>query len=246
MKIVITNQQGRIGKSSIAGNAFLPFMPEETQLFSIESINDGAEQFGVELTTHRGGDTLEILSQVMTADHVLLDVGASNFESFFLGLNEFSGVDDFDLFVLPTVPGKRESLETMKTVAKLRAYGVPADRIRIVFNMVDLPSMSDSLEDRVKVLFPEILDFAKAEKSCVADPKIALRKSKLFDHLSRSRQTLAEALQDKTDYAAEMRAAVSDPQEYKRVSDAFAAMRLAKVVAADCQALFQRVTAGIV
>ena len=246
MKIVITNQQGRIGKSSIAGNAFLPFMPEGTQLFSIESINDGAEQFGVELTTHRGGDTLEILSQVMTADHVLLDVGASNFESFFLGLNEFSGVDDFDLFVLPTVPGKRESLETMKTVAKLRAYGVPADRIRIVFNMVDLPSMSDSLEERVKFLFPEILDFAKTEKSCVADPKTALRKSKLFDHLSRSRQTLAEALADKTDYAVEMRATVSDPQEHKRVSDAFAAMRLAKVVAADCQALFQRVTAGLV
>ena len=112
--------------------------------------------------------------------------------------------------------------------------------------MVDLPSMSDSLEERVKFLFPEILDFAKTEKSCVADPKTALRKSKLFDHLSRSRQTLAEALADKTDYAVEMRATVSDPQEHKRVSDAFAAMRLAKVVAADCQALFQRVTAGLV
>lgn len=245
MKIVITNQQGRIGKSSIAGNAFLPFMPEKTQLFSIESLNDGAEQFGVELTTHRGGETLEILSQVMTSEHVLLDVGASNFESFFLGLNEFSGVEDFDLFVVPTVPGKRESLETMKTVAKLRAYGVPAERIRIIFNMVDLPSLTDSLEERVKELFPEILDFAQSEKSCVADPKTALRKSKLFDYLSRSRQTLPEALADKTDYAAEMVSAASDPQEFKRVSDAFAAMRLAKVVVADCQALFKRVTAGL-
>ncbi|HHM8366106.1 TPA: hypothetical protein ACRMZW_004308 [Pseudomonas aeruginosa] len=245
MKIVITNQQGRIGKSSIAGNAFLPFMPEGTQFFSIESLNDGAEQFGVELTKHRGGDTLDILSNVMTADHVLLDVGASNFEPFFLGLSEFSGVDDFDLFVVPTVPGKRESLETMKTVAKLRAFGVPADRIRIVFNMVVLKDLSETLEEGVKRSFAEILDFAKSEKSCVADPKVALPKSNLFDHLSRSQQTLAEALADKTDYAAEMRATIDDPEEHQRVRGAFAAMRLSKQIAADCHALFKRVTAGI-
>ena len=133
----------------------------------------------------------------------------------------------------------------MKTVAKLRAFGVPADRIRILFNMVELKDLGEPLEDGVKRSFADILDFAKSEKSCVADPKVALPKSNLFDHLSRSKQTLAEALADKTDYAAEMRATINDPEEHNRVRGAFAAMRLSKQIAADCHALFKRVTAGI-
>lgn len=245
MKAVVTNQQGRVGKSIIAANVLLPFAPADTQFFSIESFNNGAEQYGIELTKIRGRDTVELLSAVIAAENAVVDVGASNFEAYFQGLAEFSAVSDFDPFIVPTVPGgKRESLETMKTVAQLRAFGVPANRIHIVFNMVEVRDMDETLENATLRSFPEIFAIAKAEKSCVANPKASLRKSNIFDHLGRTRKTLADALMDETDYASAMKAAASDPQEFARVKSAFAAMRMAKVLAADCKVLFDLITEG--
>ncbi len=246
MKIVVTNQQGRIGKSILAANVFLPFSPADTRFFSIESQNTGAEQYGVELTKIRGRDTVDLLSAVIAAENAVVDVGASNFEPFFQGLAEFSAVSDFDLFVVPTVPGgKRESLETMKTVAQLRAFGVPASRIHIVFNMVEVRDLDEPLEKATLGSFREIFAIAKEEKSCVANPKAALRKSNVFDHLGRTRKTLADAMLDETDYSSALKEAAADPQEFARVKNAFAAMRMAKVLAADCKALYDLVTAGI-
>lgn len=243
MKIVVTNQQGRVGKSILSANVFLPFAPADTQFYSIESQNTGAEQYGVELTKMRGRDTVELLSAVIAADDAVVDVGASNFEAFFQGLAEFSAVDDFDLFVVPTVPGgKRESVETMKTVAQLRAFGVPASRIHVVFNMVEVRDLEESLEQATLRSFPELFAIVKAEKNCVANPRAALRKSNIFDHLARTRKTLAEALNDQTDYAAAFKEAASDPQEFARVKNAFGAQRLAKVLAADCKTLYDLVT----
>ncbi len=246
MKSVTCSQAGRVGKTIITSNVILPFSPANTPFFSIESQNTGAEQYGVELTKMRGRDTVELLSAVIAADNAVVDVGASNFEPFFQGLAEFSAVSDFSPFIVPTVPGgKRESLETMKTVAQLRAFGVPANRIHIVFNMVELRDLDETLEMATLRSFPEIFSIAKAEKSCVANPKAALRKSNLFDHLGRTRKTLADAVMDETDYASAMKEAASDPQEFARVKNAFAAMRMAKVLAADCKALYDLITEGV-
>lgn len=245
MKIVVTSQCGRVGKSSISGNAFLPFMPEGTQFFSIESVNEGAEQFGVDMTSHRGSEIIEILTSVMVADNALLDVGASNFEEFFLGLSDFSGANEFDRFVIPTVPGKRESMETMKTVAVLESFGVPREKIYLVFNRVASRDLNESGEELARRQFPELFDFAKRDKSCIADPKVHLRESDLFEHLARTRQTIAQAMLDDTDYAAELKAAANDPAEKTRVKHAWAAARLAKTVAADCKRVYDTVTAGV-
>lgn len=246
MKIVITSQTGRIGKTCLAANAFLPFMPEGTKFMSIESMNDGAEQFGVELEKQRGSETQAILTQVMMEDHVLLDVGASNFEEFFVGLGEFGGAEnDFDRFVIPVVPGNREPIEAMKTAAILESFGVPPEKIHFVFNRVVYKSVNSLGSESVKEQFREILDFAKRKKSWVANPECHMRECALFVLLANRKATLAEALVDDTDFAAALRAAKGDPAEQKRVSDAWAAMRLANVVAADCQRIFDLVTEGL-
>lgn len=246
MKIVITSQLGRIGKSSIAGNVFLPFMPEGTKFFSIESVNDGAEQFGVDLVSMRGGEIIEILTSVMTEEHALLDVGASNFEEFFLGLGEFGGVSEFDRFVIPTVPGEREGKETMKTIATLQSFGVPAEAIHVIFNRVLMRNLTDVGETMVKEQFSDLLDLAKRQKNCVANPRSYLRETSFFDHLTKTKQSLVAALSDETDYTSALKAAAKDPVEHLRLRNAWAAMRLAKTEAADFQRVYSLVTDDVV
>ena len=45
--------------------------------------------------------------------------------------------EDFDYFVIPTVPALKQQQDTIATLAELARIGIPASKLRIVFNQVE-------------------------------------------------------------------------------------------------------------
>lgn len=55
----------------------------------------------------------------------------SNVESFLGKMTGFDeGHDEFDIFLIPTVPGAKEAKETLQTIYALKSIGVPAEKLK--------------------------------------------------------------------------------------------------------------------
>jgi hypothetical protein len=102
MNIAVINFSGNVGKSTIARHLLAPRI-RDAKVIAIESINadDGAQETDEKL---RGRQFSELQARLLSGDNVVVDVGASNVESFVALMSEFDGShDDFDLFVVPVV-----------------------------------------------------------------------------------------------------------------------------------------------
>ena len=45
--------------------------------------------------------------------------------------------EDFDYFVVPTVPALKQQQDTIATLAELARIGIPAAKLKLVFNQVE-------------------------------------------------------------------------------------------------------------
>jgi hypothetical protein len=58
--------------------------------------------------------------------------------------------EDFDYFVIPTVPALKQQQDTIATLAELNRLGVPAAKVKVVFNQVeddeDMPRLSIDID----------------------------------------------------------------------------------------------------
>lgn len=170
-KIGVINFSGNVGKSVIANHLLVPRMPG-AKLIEVETLNAGA--FDDSDNQRFKGRQFEELIQLMTEqDSVIVDIGASNIEDLMKFMNKMSGShEDFDLFVLPVTPDKKQQLDTLKTIATLSDLGIEAGKIRVVFNKVD----SDDVDD-VPSLFSSIMSHQFADKNFSAPGAI------VFDNL---------------------------------------------------------------
>jgi hypothetical protein len=134
MKIAVLNFSGNVGKSTIARHLLLPRIPG-AELIAIESINAADEHQG---QTLRGRQFAELQEYLQTVDSAIVDIGASNVEELLSLMRRYRGSqEDFDAFVVPTVPALKQQRDTMATLVEMSRMGVPASRLKIVFNMVE-------------------------------------------------------------------------------------------------------------
>ena len=104
------------------------------KLVSIESINAGDNSED----TLRGRQFAALQEYLQVAQNVVVDIGASNVEDLLLLMSRYRGShQDFDFFVVPTVPATKQQQDTIATLVALARLGVPADAVRLVFNMLD-------------------------------------------------------------------------------------------------------------
>ena len=138
MKIAVMNFSGNVGKTTVAAHLLKPRM-QAARIYSIESINAGADASGVEVHKLRGKKFGSLIDSVMVLDEAIIDVGASNVEDFMKMMQQYDGShEEFDLFVVPTVKEKKVQADTVNTIRALRALNVPANKIRVVFNKLDV------------------------------------------------------------------------------------------------------------
>lgn len=133
MKIAVLNNSGNVGKTLVSRHLLAPRLGPSCKRFSIETINHGAEA-----DNFRGRNFRSVITALQLEDTAVVDIGSSNIEDVYKALEEMPGaLDTFDLFVVPTTPLRKQHMDTLATIQRLREHGTPLSKIRVVFNMVE-------------------------------------------------------------------------------------------------------------
>jgi len=191
MKLAVINFSGNVGKTTVARHLLAPRIPG-CQVISVESINadDGQP------ITIRGRQFAQLQEFLQGADDVVIDIGASNVEDLLKLMRRYRGSqEDFDAFVVPTVPARKQQQDTAATLAELAQLGVPASRLKLVFNMV---------EDGVDVAqaFDALLAFLAEQPIAQANPGCRLGTNEIFERVRGADTDLEALARDETDYKA--------------------------------------------
>ena len=227
MKIGVINFSGNVGKSTVARHLLAPRM-NNAQIISVESINsDGTEEDAV-----RGKQFGDLIEALALMDNVVVDIGASNVEDFISRMAQYRGShEDFDYFVIPTVGKQKQQRDTISTIDALTDLGIPAKKIRVVFNMVEI-------EDAPERVFSGIFEYAAAEKTFTLRPEAVIHMNDIYGKLRGSEQTIADILNDPADLKEQLKTA-KDADEILRISRQIGVKRLAAGVTEELNAVFK-------
>jgi hypothetical protein len=133
MKLAVINFSGNVGKSTVTRHLLAPRLPG-ARVIAVESINADEGQ----AQSLRGFQFGELQEYLQAVDDVVVDIGASNVEELMRLMHRYrESHEEFDCFIVPTVPPPKQQQDTIATLADLHAVGVQPDRIQIIFNMVD-------------------------------------------------------------------------------------------------------------
>lgn len=200
-KVAITSFTGNAGKTMVARHLMMPRMDNPIYI-PVETINAGEE----EGDTVRGQQWGQLQEELMLEDTAIVDVGASNVEVFFRLLDQYrDSHEEFDYFIIPCVQESKQIQDTIATIDALRALGVPAQKIRIVFNRL-MPG--DEVED---VFYPII---AHAKKlGLKVNTKAAIEENELYQKMRFYKTNIPTLLSDKTDWRDVLKKATAEADE---------------------------------
>ncbi|OZI62118.1 StbB family protein [Bordetella genomosp. 11] len=222
MKVAVLNYSGSVGKTVIASHLLAPRIAD-AQIIAVESTNESAADLGLTVEQLRGEQFGRLFRKLLMTSAAIVDVGASNIEDFLAELVKYDQAhQEIDHYVLPVVSTGKAQRETIKTIQALAAIGVPADRVRLVFNRVD----ADVIDE-----FAAMFGYARQAGGFMANPEIAVFENEVFDLLANRRTTIKEVLADGNDYRQQLREADrSDTALISRLSDLHALQSLARPV----------------
>lgn len=227
MKLAVINYSGNVGKTTVARHLLAPRVAN-CQVVAVESINADEGQ----PITIRGRQFALLQEFLQSVDNVVVDIGASNVEELMKLMRRYrDSQDDFDGFIVPTIPARKQQQDTAATLAELARIGVPPDRLRLVFNQVD----DDSPVERA---FDTLLAYCAS--SGVVEPRPAARISfnEVYALVRGTGQSLVDLAEDPTDYKAEI-AKVGAQADKIMLARKLARQRLARGVVPELDACFE-------
>ena len=227
MKVAVINFSGNVGKSTVARHLLAPRL-NNAEVIPVESINsDGTDE-----TAIRGKQFGELQEYLQTLDDAVIDIGASNVEDFVKLMKQYKGShEDFDFFVVPTVPATKQQRDTISTVEALANLGVPAKKIRLLFNMVDL-------EESPEHIFSGLFEYQRESKSFTLKPEAVIHVNDIYGKLKGSKTGIREILADETDYKERIKTA-KDADEKLHFAQMLSIKRLAAGVSEELDAVFK-------
>lgn len=226
MKIAVINFSGNVGKTTISRHLLLPRIAG-AELISVESLN-AEEGQGQSL---RGRQFAELQEYMQTVESLVVDIGASNVEDLMALMRRYQGShEDFDFFVVPTVPELKQQEDTMATLSELARSGIPTSRLKLVFNRVD---------DRVDVAqaFEHLLAFLELRPVATVSTRCRLGTNEVYGRIAGKGVDLAALARDDTDYKA-LIALAKNTDEKIALAQKLATRRLARGVVPELDACF--------
>lgn len=206
MKVAIINYSGNVGKTTVAGHLLKPRMGD-APIFSIESINAGADADGLEVEKMKGKKFGALVDELMPLDSAIIDVGASNVEDFLMLMQQYDGShEEFDFFVVPVVKEKKVQADTVNTIRALQKLGVEKKKIRLVFNKAE---MDESVADE----YASLVGYAAADKAFVLHPDAIIYSNEVYERLKAVGKSLGDITADQTDYRAQLRQAKDEDEK---------------------------------
>lgn len=226
MKLAVINYSGNVGKTTVARHLLAPRIPD-CQVVAVESINADEGQ----PVTIRGRQFAQLQEFLQSVDNVVIDIGASNVEELIKLMRRYRGSqEDFDGFIVPAVPARKQQQDTAATLAELARIGVPPERLRLVFNQVD----DDSPVERA---FTTLLAYCASSGVVRPDQAACIPFNEVYALVRGNGQSLAELAQDPTDYKAEIAKAESQADKIT-LARQLATRRLARGVIPELDACF--------
>jgi hypothetical protein len=226
MKLAVINFSGNVGKTTVARHLLAPRIPG-CQVVAVESINADDSPS----VTIRGRQFAQLQEFLQSVDNVVIDIGASNVEDFLKLMRRYrDSQEDFDGFIVPTVPARKQQQDTAATLAELARIGVGQERLRVVFNQVD----DDNPIERT---FETLLAYCAS--SCVAQPRPAacISYNEVYALVRGMGQSLAELAADRTDYKAAI-AKAGTQSDKLALAQRLAMQRLARGVIPELDTCF--------
>jgi cellulose biosynthesis protein BcsQ len=198
MKVAVLNFSGNVGKTTVAAHLLKPRMGD-APVYSIESINAGADADGLDVEKMKGKKFGQLVDELMTLDAAIIDVGASNVEDFLKLMQQYDGShEEFDVFIIPVVKEKKVQADTVNTIRALQQLGVPKKKIRMVFNKLDT-------DESVTEEFAAMFGLAESEKSFTIRQDAVIYANEVFELLKVVGKSLGDISTDTTDYRARIR-----------------------------------------
>lgn len=168
----------------------------------------------------------------MLMDDAVIDIGASNVEDFVNLMKQYKGShEDFDYFVIPTVSKAKQQRDTISTIDALAEIGVPAKKIRLVFNMVEI----DETPERI---FSGLFEYQASAKNFTIRPEAVIHVNDIYGKLKGTETGIKEVLADPTDYKEKIKSA-KDANEKLHCAQMVALKRLAAGVTEELDAVFK-------
>ena len=181
----------------------------------------------------RGKQFAELLESLAPLDDAVIDVGASNVEDFVNLKWELHGAhtEDFDFFVVPTVAKNKQQSDTISTIEGLANLGVPAKKMRVVFNMVE----DDEKPERI---FSGLIGYHAENKNFTLKPDAIIHMNELYGKLKGAEQSMGDILNDTTDLKGLLKAA-TEASEKIALTRRIATKRLAAGVTEELDAVYK-------
>jgi len=190
---VIINFSGNTGKSTTADNLLAPRMGN-AKIVRIETINAHEGDADENMTGKQYGD---LVDGAALFDDLVVDVGSSNVEVFQRLMNQYKGSHNiWDYFVVPVVPSDKQIKDTISTIEALSSGGIPANKIRLLFNKVE----SEDVD--LEKAFAPIFNYYNAEKKFTLNTNAVVYEHEFFSRAREQGKTIQDILDDKTDYNA--------------------------------------------
>lgn len=232
MKIAVINFSGNVGKTTVARHLLLPRIPG-AELIAVESLNaDDGQAHAL-----RGRQFGELQEYLHTVDNAVVDIGASNVEELLSLMRSYHGShEEFDCFVVPTVPPLKQQQDTIATLVDLARLGVPPSRLKLVFNMAEAGFP-------VEHSFIMLLAFLAEQPLAVADLACSLSSNEIYARIRGTDLGLATLARDDTDYKA-LIAKAQNTTEKLALARMLATRRLAMGVVPELDACFQALGLG--
>ncbi len=226
MKLAVINYSGNVGKTTVARHLLAPRIPG-CQVVAVESINadDGQR------VTIRGRQFAQLQEFLQSIDNVVVDIGASNVEELLKLMRRYQdSQQDFDGYVVPTVPARKQQQDTAATLGELARIGVPPARLRVVFNQVDEDDPFDST-------FATLLAYCASTGIARPNAAAVISFNEVYSLVRGTGQSLAELAADSTDYKS-LIAQAGKPSDRLALARRLATQRLARGVVPELDACF--------
>lgn len=198
MRYAVLNLNGNVGKSTTCNEVIYPRLPKGAEVIYVESDNSipgkiaGSKE--IEATSEEWAWLIEYLSTNIVDHDIIVDIGSTDSKKIKALFAEFHGsVDEFDLFIVPHSPdGKSE--DTALTIDFLQNMGVPAEKIKMIFNMVPIGA-------KLEKIFADLFAYHAEHKNFVMNTSAIVYKTGLFERIKNTDNTVESLNLDQTDWS---------------------------------------------
>lgn len=207
IKVAVINYSGNVGKSTICNALLLPRI-EDAELFRVESINSDGNNESEKISAVNYG---ELLESIEMADACVIDVGASNIETFISKMFSYKNShEEIDFFIIPVTPDAKQINDSLAVYHFLVENGISKDKIRIILNRVErnIYSPEKELDTFKRSILSDYIDI---------DSTPVVYESDYYSKLQADKRSHLEIISDERDFKALKKAAETKDERWEIV-----------------------------